>query len=65
MAEAVGRVAEFTQAVRFLMLNPRGGADKEAEAARASERVIEFTKSAAAAGTLTGWGSPFASVSRI
>jgi HK97 family phage major capsid protein len=62
--EEVGRVAEFSQAVRLLMLH-RGDAFREAEAKRMPDRVIEFTKSAAAAGTLTGWGSPFASFQNL
>jgi hypothetical protein len=64
-AEAVGRVKEFVQGCMFLMLNPKGGAFKQAEAARASERVVEFTKSAAAAGSLTGWGSPLSSFQNL
>jgi HK97 family phage major capsid protein len=64
-AESVGRLAEFIQGVRFLMLNPRGGADEMARHARASERTIEFTKSAAAAGSLSGWGSPLSSFQNL
>lgn len=63
--ETVGRVKEFVAGCRYLMLNPHGGAYKEAERARASERVVEFTKSASAAGTLTGWGSPLASFQNL
>ena len=63
-AEATGRVAEFMQGVSLLMLH-RGDAFREAEQRRLPDRVIEFTKSAAAAGTLTGWGSPFASFQNL
>jgi HK97 family phage major capsid protein len=52
------------QGVRLLMLH-RGDAHREAEARRMPDRVVEFTKSAAAAGTLTGWGSPFASFQNL
>lgn len=59
--EAVGRVAEFTQAVKFLMLGrSQAVASRLAEEARAPTRVVEFTKAAAAAGSLSGWGSPLA-----
>jgi hypothetical protein len=58
--EAAGRVAEFTQAVRYLMINPRGGADRLAEKEHAPSRVVDFTKAAAAAGSMTGWGQPLA-----
>ena len=64
-AEVSGRVKEFVQGCMFLMNNPKGGAWKQAEAARASDRVIEFTKSAAAAGTMTGWGSPLSSFQNL
>ena len=63
--ETAGRVSEFVQAVRFLMLSPRGGAEQLAEKARAPSRVVEFVKSPAAAGSMTGWGSPLASFQNL
>jgi hypothetical protein len=64
--ETVGRVAEFTQAVRLLMLH-RGDAHREAEARRMPDRVVEFCKSAATAGsTVVGnWGNPLASFQNL
>jgi hypothetical protein len=61
-ASQIGRVNEFVSAVRLLMLNPRGGADKEAELRRMPPRVVEFLKTASVAGgTAVGsWGNPLA-----
>jgi hypothetical protein len=57
--EAVGRVAEFVQATKFLMLGRVDDAAAMAQRARASDRVIEFVKSAQSVGSMGAgtWGS--------
>jgi HK97 family phage major capsid protein len=64
--EAVGRVQEFVSAVRLLMLY-RSDAFREAERRRLPDRVVEFCKSAATAGsTVVGnWGNPLASFQNL
>jgi hypothetical protein len=59
IAQKVGRVVanteaavnDFVSAVRYLMIEPRGGADRLAEQERAPSRVVDFTKAATAAGS--------------
>jgi hypothetical protein len=64
--EAIGRVNEFVSAVRLLMLY-RGDAFREAERRRLPDRVVEFCKSAATAGsTVVGnWANPLASFQNL
>jgi Phage capsid family len=59
--EMVGKTNEFMQGVRLLMLH-RNDAWREAEARRMPDRVVEFCKSAATAGsTVVGnWANPLA-----
>ena len=64
-AEVTGRTKEFVQGCMFLLASPRGGAEELARKARASDRVVEFTRSAAAAGSLSGWGSPLSSFQNL
>jgi HK97 family phage major capsid protein len=60
--EAVGRVAEFVQATKFLMLSRIDDAAAMAQRARASDRVVEFIKSAQSTGSMGAgtWGSELA-----
>jgi HK97 family phage major capsid protein len=57
--EATGRVSEFVQACKFLMLGRVDDAATMAQRARASDRVVEFIKSAQSAGQMGAgtWGS--------
>ena len=62
--ETATRAGEFVQAVRFLMIG-KGNATRLAEELRAPAHVIEFIKSPAAAGSMTGWGQPLASFQNL
>ena len=61
--EAVGRVNEFVAAVRYKM--PRGGAHLQAEQERAPSRIIEFTRAAVTAGSLSSWSSPLSAFQNL
>ena len=65
--ERHGRVGEFFSGIRYLMLNPNGGADRVAEKARAPDRVVDFVKAAITPGTtLTGqWGVELATIENL
>ena len=65
--ERHGRVGEFMTGVKYLMLNPSGGAAAAAERARAPDRVVDFVKAAITPGTtLTGqWGAELTSIQNL
>ena len=60
--EAAGRVNEFVSAVRYLMTEKGGSAAKLAERNRASDRTVEFLKTATTPGAMTvgNWAEPLA-----
>jgi hypothetical protein len=59
--ETSGRAAEFVQGVKFLMIGRRGGAERLAEEAKATSRVVQFVEAAQSAGSISGsWGSSLA-----
>jgi hypothetical protein len=65
--EVEGRVNEFVAACRHLMVNHKNDAVLSAKKARATDRTIDFIKSAIEPGTtLTGnWGDPLSNVQNL
>jgi hypothetical protein len=65
--EVEGRVNEFVSACRHLMINVKTDAVSSAKRARATDRTIEFIKTAVEPGTtLTGnWGDPLSNVQNL